>query len=148
MKRFTTAGLFITMLFFTAFQTASAQSDKAVNMFKKHVNNVVQQVENVENPQEKRELLNTSFDKLLGSFDRVENMRVLSQADQSSLNQLRANITEKKNELNGLNGYKRVQNNQLNNFANFVQQDLEQADSTITISVTVLLLIIIILLLL
>lgn len=148
MKRITTAGLFVAMLFFAAVHTASAQSNKAVNMFKEHINNVVQKVKVEENPQEKRELLNASFDKLLNSFNKVESMKVLSQADQSALNQLQNNITEKRNELNGLNGYKRVQNSQLNNFANFVQQDLEQADSTVTISVTVLLLIIIILLLL
>lgn len=148
MKRITTAGLFVAMLFFTAVNTASAQSNKAVDMFKEHINKVVQKVKVEENPQEKRELLNTSFDKLLNSFNKVENMKVLSQADQSAINQLKRNITEKQNELNGQNGYKRVQNNQLNNFANFVQQDLEQADSTVTISVTVLLLIIIILLLL
>lgn len=148
MKRIMTAGLFVTMLFFAAFNTASAQSDRAVDMFKEHINKVVQKVKVEENPQEKRELLNASFDKLLNSFNRVENIKVLSKADQSALNNLKRNITEKQNELNGLNGYKRVQNNQLNNFANFVQQDLEQADSTVTISVTVLLLIIIILILL
>jgi hypothetical protein len=84
----------------------------------------------------------------LNSFARVENVKTLSSADQTALNKLKNNITQKRNELNGLNGYKRVQNNQLNNFANFVQQDLEQADRTITISLTVLLLIVIILILL
>lgn len=148
MKRFTSIGLFFAMLFFVSVQTSFAQSDKAVDMFKKHVNDVVQKVEKAEKPEAKRELLNTSFDKLLTSFDRVENMKVLSAADQTSLNNLKGTITEKKNELNGLNGFKRVPDNQLNNFANFVQQDLEQADSTITISVTVLLLIIILLILL
>ena len=117
-------------------------------MFKKHINSVVQKVKAEENPQEKRDLLNDSFDNLLKSFDRVETMATLSSADQTALNELKSNITEKKNELNGMEGFKRVQDNQLNNFANFVQQDMEQADSTVTISVTVLLLIIIILILL
>ena len=148
MRKITTAGLFFTMLFFAAVHTATAQSGDAVEMFKKHINGVVQKVEKAESPDKKREILNSSFDKLLTSFKRVEKMKTLSSADQAAINKLKNNITEKKNELNGLNGYKKVNNNQLNNFANFVQQDLEQADSTITISVTVLLLIIIILLLL
>lgn len=148
MRKITTAGLFFTMLFFAAVHTTTAQSGNAVEMFKKHVNGVVQKVEKTESPAEKRKILNSSFDKLLTSFNRVEKMKTLSSADQSALNKLKNNITEKKNELNGLNGYRQVENNQLNNFANFVQQDLEQADSTITISVTVLLLIIIILILL
>lgn len=148
MKKLTTAGIFVALLMFTAVHTAAAQTQNAVDMFKNHVNTVVQKVEKAEQPARKRALLNRSFDKLLTSFDRVESMQALSGADQSALNKLRANITEKKNELNGLAGFKRVPDSQLNNFANFVQQDLEQADSTITISVTVLLLIIIILLLL
>lgn len=148
MKKITTVGLLLGMFFFIAVQSTTAQSNNAVNMFKKHVNGVVQKVEKAETPDKKRNLLNTSFEKLLATFDKVENMQSLSQADRASLNKLRANVTEKKNELNGHDGFKRVADNQLNNFANFVQQDIEQADETITISVTVLLLIVIILLLL
>ncbi len=74
-------------------------------------------------------------------------MSALSPKDQSALNQLTESITAKKNELNGLAGYKRVPNNQLNEFANFIQQDMEQAD-TITISVLVAVLIVLVLLLL
>jgi len=136
------------MLFFAAVCTTTAQSSNAVDMFKNHINKMVTKVEKAENPQDKRELLNTSFDKLLTSFDKVENMSMLSSSDLASLNKLKSNITEKKDELNGADGFKAVPDNQLNNFANYVQQDLEQANSTITISVTVLLLIIIIIILL
>lgn len=148
MKRITTIGLFVTLFFFAAVQTGYAQSNNAVDVFKKHINKVVQKVKAEENPRAKRELMNESFDELLNSFTRVENMAMLSKADQAAINELKNNITRKKNELNGTQGFKRVQNNQLNNFANFVQQDLEQADTTVTLSVTVILLIIIILLLL
>jgi hypothetical protein len=148
MKKFTTVGLFFAMLLFTVVQSSAAQSNDAINMFKKHVNGVVQKVEMAETPNKKRKLLNTSFEKLLSTFNKAESMQTLSGTDQASLNKLRATITEKQNELNGHEGFKRVPDNQLNNFANFVQQDLEQADSTVTISVTVLLLIVIILLLL
>ena len=148
MKRITTAGLFFSLLFFAAVHTATAQSNDAISMFKKHINGVVDKVEKAESADKKRELLNTSFNKLLSSFDRVEKLKSLSNSDQAALNGLRSNIMEKQKELNGIDGYRRVPNNQLNNFANFIQQDLEQADETITISVTVLLLIIIILLLL
>ena len=148
MRKLTTVGLFFTMLFFVATQSSHAQSNDAMTMFKNHINTVVKKVEKAEKPAKKRALLNNSFDKLLSSFNRVEKMRMLSSSDQAALNKLKGNITEKKNELNGMKGFKRVPNNQLNNFANFVQQDLEQADQTVTISVTVLLLIIIIILLL
>lgn len=147
MKRLTSVTLFFALLFAGVTHTVKAQNNEAVNMFKKHINKVVEKVEKAETPEEKRDLLNTSFDKLLTSFDRVEKMKKLSESDQAALNNLRSTVTEKKNELNGMEGYRRVPDNQLNNFANFVQQDLEQADQTITISVTVLLLIIIILIL-
>ncbi len=148
MKKITTAGLFLSLLFFAAIHTATAQSNDAISMFKKHINGVVDKVESAESPEKKRELLNNSFNELLATFNKVEKLKSLSSSDQTALNGLRSNIAEKQKELNGMDGYRRVPNNQLNNFANFIQQDIEQADETITISVTVLLLIIIILLLL
>ena len=148
MKKLSSIGLLLAVFTFMALQNAHAQSENAIDMFKKHINKVVQKVEKAHDPSVKREVLNDSFDDLLNSFARVENVKTLSSADQTAMNKLKNNITQKRNELNGLNGYKRVQNNQLNNFANFVQQDLEQADRTITISLTVLLLIVIILILL
>ena len=98
--------------------------------------------------QKKREVLNNSFDELIQTFNRVEKMDLLTEDDRESIAYLKKSIVEKKNELNGAEGYIRIKNNQLDQFANYVQQDLEQADDTITLSVTVALLIVIILLLL
>ena len=147
-KRMTTTGLFVAFFFFTATTITAAQNNHAATLFKEQINKMVQKVEKADTPKKKREILNTSFDKLLTAFEKVKDMKTLSKADQAALHKLALNITQKRNELNGLAGFKRVENSQLNNFAHFVQQDLEQADSTVTISVTVLLLIIIILLLL
>ena len=74
-------------------------------------------------------------------------MAGISQEDQDNLAALRNKMQNHQHELNGTNGLDQVQNNQLNNFSNYVQQDLEQAD-TIIISLTAALLIVIILLLL
>lgn len=128
--------------------SALAQSGDASTKFKKYVNDIVKQVKKAEAPDQKRELLNQSFDHLVGAFDRVSSMKGVSEGDKEAIGKLKANIIEKKKELNGLDGFAGVKDNQLNNFADYVQQDIEQADETITISVTVLLLIIIILLLL
>jgi cobalamin biosynthesis protein CobD/CbiB len=147
MKRITSAGLFSLMLF-VAVQAATAQSSKGVNMFKNHINKVVQKVKKTPNPQEKRQILNHSFDKLLTAFKKVKHIKKLSVSDQMALNKLSENISQKKYELNGTNGYQQVSDKQLNNFANYVQQDVEQASATITISVVVLLLIVIIIILL
>lgn len=137
------------LILFLGLQTAAfAQADRATTKLKKYFNDVVQKVEQAEQPEMKRQILNESLEDLRTALDKVADMQSISEEDQTAIAQLRANVTEKQNELNGLNGFEGVKNNQLNNFANFVQQDLEQADETITISVTVLLLIIIILLLL
>lgn len=137
------------VLFIIGFQvSAIAQNGDATEKFKKYINNVVQKVKKADNPEQKRKILNESFDKMVTTFDKVASMQGVSDQDKKAISKLKTDIIEKKNELNGLNGFAGVKDNRLNNFANYVQQDMEQADETITISVTVLLLIIIILLLL
>lgn len=143
------------ILFFAVFftvQTVAVGSDSddrdyTLDVFKQYINTMVERVEQAESPDDKREILNDSFEKMLSAFDRAKEMDIVSPMDKAAVKALKANIQEKKNELNGSEGYRRVADNKLNNFANYVQQDLEQAD-TITISATVLALIIIILILL
>lgn len=147
MKKISITVLFGAILLFAGFNNASAQQTKAAEMFKNHVNKVVQKVKQAKTPQKKREILNNSFDQMLKAFNKVKNIRMLSKSDKAAINRLSNNIRQKKYELNGTHGFKRVANNQLNNFANYVQQDIEQAN-TITISVTVLLLIVILVVLL
>lgn len=152
MKTFNCAILFVAFLFLT--QSAVAVSgpsdpDKALNLFKKYVNNMVQRVEKVEDPAEKRKVLNSSFDKLVSVFETVQGIGFISQKDKEAVKLLKADIIDKKNELNGFEGYQRVADNKLNNFANYVQQDIEQSDTvTITISATLLVIILVLLLLL
>lgn len=147
MRKFTVISSLI--LFIISFQlSAYAQGNDATAKFKKYINNVVQKVEKADSPEQKRKILNESFDKMVTTFDKVTAMKGVSEKDKEAITKLKSDIIEKKNELNGKNGFVGVKNNHLNSFANYIQQDLEQADKTITISVTVLLLIIIILLLL
>lgn len=145
-KRVLSSGLFLSMmLFFTL--SATAQVDDPVKVFKGYINDMVEKVERAETPEMKRTIMNKTLDELLSTFEKVEEMRALSPKGQKALNKLSASITAKKNELNGLAGYKKVRNKQLNEFANYVQQSMEQAE-TITISLVVALLIVLILLLL
>lgn len=126
---------------------ALAQDGNATKKFKKYVNGMVQKVEKAESSSQKRTILDRSFDKFLTVFERVEGMDMISESDKKAIGNLNEMITEKKRELNGMGEFTRVPDGQLDNFANYVQQDLEQADTVITISATTLLLIIIILLL-
>lgn len=145
MKILNTISLSIALILTTSV-ISYAQSGDATKKIKTYINNVVQKVETTEEPERKRAILNESFDDMIDAFDRVESMNRIPAKDKEGIALLKKNILEKQNELNGQKGYKKVADNQLNNFVNYVQQDMEQAN-TITISVTTLLLIIIILLL-
>lgn len=140
---------FTLILLFSGFSAGimAQSSADAQARFKKHINSVVEKVEQTDDVNKKREVLNDSFQDLIGAIEKVESMKAIPSEDVEGLAALKDDIQNKKDELNGENGFTKVPNNKLNNFANFVQQDLEQADSRVTISVTTLLLIIIILIL-
>lgn len=84
---------------------------------------------------------------MIDALDRVESMKRLSEQDQAGVDALRSSLQAKLDELHGQNGYEAVSAGQLNSFADYVQQDLEQAD-TVTISVTTALLLLILVVLL
>lgn len=138
---------FLFLLFTATVVPLQAQSSNAHDKLKSEINNMVESVEEAETAVEKREILNTSFDKLITTFNRVQSMDRVPEADKEALADFKNSIQEKKNELNGTNGYEKVPDSELNDFAQFVQQDFEQADRFITISVTTALLIVLILLL-
>ena len=99
-------------------------------------------------PSQKREILNTSFEKMSKALGKVQSSPLVSKDDRAGIELFKATLQEKQDELSGLNGYERVSDEQLDAFSDYVVQDMEQADQKITISVVVLLLIIIIVILL
>ena len=115
---------------------------------KQYFSKAADKVKATENVSEKREILNESFNNMSKALDKVLSSGLISESDRVGIEQYKATLQEKQNELEGSNGYERVQDRQLNSFANYVVQDMEQADSTVTISVIALLLIIIIVILL
>ena len=115
---------------------------------KQYFSKAADKVKATENASEKREILNESFNNMSEALDKVLSSGLISESDRVGIEQYKSTLQEKQNELEGSNGYERVQDRQLNSFANYVVQDMEQADSTVTISVIALLLIIIIVILL
>ncbi|MFU8861734.1 MAG: hypothetical protein ACNA8K_15055 [Cyclonatronaceae bacterium] len=131
-----------------AIQTTSfAQSTTITETFKKHFNETVQQVQKTEHADEKRLILNDSFTKMITSLDRIESLANLSEDQIVQIDNYRMGIAEKQNELNGLDGFDQILDEDLDDFSNFSQDFIEQANRTITIGATTLLLIIIILIL-
>lgn len=135
-------------LMFAVQSMAVAQTVDITETFKKHFNETVQQVQETENADEKRVILNDSFTKMTTVLDRIESRVDLSEEETAQLQSYKLGIEEKLNELNGLDGFDEVQDEDLDDFSNFSQDFMEQADRTVTIGVTTALLILIILLLL
>jgi len=108
---------------------------------------VASKVKAMDDPAEKREVTAKSLQTMAEAVDRVQRSRMISKEDRARLEQLKATVQDKQDELAGLNGFERVPDGQLNAFVDYVVQDMEQAERTITISLVAALLIVIILIL-
>ena len=143
-----TFSIFIFGLLALVNANVNAQTIDPQEKIKKYINDAVEQVHEAESPEQKRSSLNSSLDRLITTLDRIEQLDQVPEADKKNIADLKNDFQNKKDELNGENGFTKVPANQLNEFASFVQQDFEQADRIVTISLTTALLIAIILLLL
>ncbi|RPI72363.1 MAG: hypothetical protein EHM47_08435 [Ignavibacteriales bacterium] len=136
------AKIIFTILFaFISIQTSKA--DDLKKELQKYINEIITEVKEAENPEEKREMLNDLFEDLQSAFSIAKNSPYVPEEDHKGIDELQSKITDRYYELNGLNGFNKVQDYNLNQFASFTLQDIEQADTLLTISLTTLLLIII-----
>lgn len=120
----------------------TAQAD-GKRQLQKYFSDTATKVKATENVSEKRAILQESFENMTEVLAMVQRSPSLSKDDQAGLDRLQATLQEKQDELAGVNGFDRVADGQLNAFAQYVVQDMEQADQMITISVVTLLLILI-----
>src|SRR5690625_6706724 len=68
----------------------------------------VQAVKEAESADEKRRILNESFTDMLTAVEKIEEKAELSDREKEQLAVLKDNITAKSNQLNGLDGYDKV----------------------------------------
>lgn len=106
----------------------NAQQIDPENIIKKHINSVVVNVEKAETAVKKREILNDSFERFINAIEKAESINGISETEKESLAYIKLDIQEKRDELNGLNGFSAVNDANLVNFANYYQQEYEQAD--------------------
>jgi hypothetical protein len=123
------------------------QVGQAQDNVRKYFSETASKVKATEDPAQKREVLNKSFETMTDVLDRVQASPLISKDDRAGIARLKATLKENQDELAGLNGYEPVPDAQLNNFADYSLQAMEQADQQITISLVAALLIIIILIL-
>jgi uncharacterized membrane protein len=142
MKTLITFASILVMFIFTIPVNAGGQ-EKIKNYF----SNAANKVKATENVSEKREILNETFENMFKVLDETRNSGLISKEDQSGIDNFKAALQEKKDELEGRNGFERVSDSQLNNFSLYVVQDMEQAAGGITISLLALVIIAILLVL-
>jgi len=140
--------LVITLFIFSAGVLSAGENNKnAENKIKNYFKDVMVKVTNEKDFTKKREILNSSLEKM----DKVLST-VASYSDNdnelSALNKMRAEVKNKLDELNGKNGFDKVQDSELNNFSTYVMQNFETADTYLYVSVTALLIIALLLILL
>jgi hypothetical protein len=143
MSRKLVAGI-IMMTFFLV-HVGLAQGQEGLQTY---FSEVASKVKALDDPADKREMATESLRTMAEALDRVQRSRMISKEDRARLEQLRATVQDKQDELAGVNGFQRVPDGQLNAFVDYVVQDMEQAERTITISLVAALLIVIILILL
>ena len=112
-----------------------------------YFNDAAIKVKATTDPAQKREILSTRIQDMSTALDRISNSSLVSESDRAGIDRTRASLKEKKDELAGTNGFTRVPDSRLNAFSDYVVQDMEQADRTITIGVVTALLIVIIIIL-
>ncbi len=113
-----------------------------------YFNDAACKVKATSDPSQKRETLNNEFQNMSKALDMVRSSALVSTTDRAGIDRVKAALQEKQDELAGTNGFTRVSDDQLNAFSDYVVQDMEQADKTITISLVAALLIVIIIILL
>jgi hypothetical protein len=112
-----------------------------------YLNETALKVKATESPVAKRAILTKDLSNMTEVLARAEKSSLTSAEDDASLAQLRSTLQEKSDELAGSNGFDRVSDEQLDGFATYVVQDMEQAERVVTMSLVTALLIVIIVIL-
>jgi hypothetical protein len=134
-------------IIFTMFVLVQAGNAGEKNTIQKYFNDTASKVKATDDPVQKREILTNSLQTMAKALDKVESLGLISQDDRGGIDNFKAALQEKQDELIGANGFDRVPDAQLNAFSDYVVQDMEQADKQITISLVTALLIVIIIIL-
>jgi hypothetical protein len=141
--------VFVAALFILLMVNNSYASNNPRQELKKYFNDAAVKVKQTENPALKRIILNKAFGRVITACDILSNYPFLTHEEKKEVTIFRGAVKAKYDELNGLNGYTRIADNNLNKFADYSVQSMEQANTVvISISLTTLLLVVILILLL
>jgi hypothetical protein len=147
MRKFKILILVIAALVLAQPLMADVDSEKLENQLKSYMNDITREVKSAEDSGRKRAILNETLLNILSAVKTVEELPATSAREQKILGQFKDSMQDKYDELNGLNGFERVADEDLDAFADYVLQDLEQARSYITMGLGVFILLIILIIL-
>jgi hypothetical protein len=146
MKHFRVAVAVLVLAALAAPLFADSPQSKWENRIKEYFNDLLLKVEETKDPEQKRALLNESLERFLTAMDKVQRLPFLNQEQREALARFDAEVQEKHDELNGAAGFAMVANADLDDFAGYVVQDLEQAARSYIVLSTAAIIIIILLL--
>jgi hypothetical protein len=146
MKYFRVAVTVLILVAIAAPLFADNTQTKWENRLKEYFNDLLLKVEQTKDPAEKRALLNESLERFLTAMDRIQKLPFLNQEQREALARFDTEVQEKHDELNGAAGFAQVANADLDDFAGYMVQDLEQAARSYIVLSTAAIIIIIVLL--
>jgi hypothetical protein len=126
---------------------ASVGTEKLEDKLKVYMNDITLKVKSTDDPEEKRAVLNETLLKIVDAIETVEELPTITDRERSLIAQFKGDIQDKYDELNGLNGFERVADEDLDIFTDYVMQDLEQARSYITLGIGAFIIIILLIIL-
>lgn len=141
--------MFFVLFIFTAGVLYAGETEKVKveNKIKNYFKDVMVKVNDESSFTKKREILNSSLQKMDNVLSTVTSYPIGDQ-EITAINKVRLDIQNKLDELNGRNGFERVQDKELNNYSTYVMQDFETADEYLYISVTTIIIVALLLILL
>src|SRR5512142_1760886 len=128
MKRITIVGL---MLLVAGLLQVDFAQEKQLQHY---LSDVVTHVKQTADPVEKRALLDGALQKVDNALTIAAGSPMTSREERDGLLSVKRSVQDKLDELHGRNSFTRVEDRNLNAFAEYSVQDLEQADQWITIS--------------
>lgn len=146
-RRITNSIAMFAFLFTALLAVVHTGQAQGTDRIQNYLSDTAVKVKAADSPAAKRAILGNSLSAMTQALDRIETSGLVSADDKQAVTRFQTAIQDKRDELAGTNGFSPVPDGQLNAFADYVVQDLQQAERTVTIGLVAALLIIIIVLL-
>jgi len=147
MRKFKIIIIVIVALVFAQPLIARVSSDNIEDQLKNYMNEITLKVKGTEDPIQKRVLLDETLLDILKAVKTVKALPTTTEREQKLLGKFEESVQAKYDELNGLNDFERVADEDLDSFTDYVLQDLEQARNYVTMGLGVFILLIILIIL-